>query len=171
MGDMWKANQEIMDMVKNLVATKQPDLTLVVDEIAVVFQEKAGKKGGQVSLGSVQTASPLLNALCEEDYKFIIKLPADEWHDLTHKQREALLFHFLCGCRVVEDAESGDIKCSVAPPDVDYYYDELDEYGDWRPRDPEDDGPTILDLLQGTVATPEMKAKPEDSKKDTDAAE
>jgi len=174
-GEMWKAKPEIMDMMKQLVAKHQPDLALVVDEIAIVFQEKAGKKAGTVMLGSVQTANPLLNVLSGEDYKFIIKLPADEWQDLTDKQREALLFHFLCGCRVIEDAESGDIKCSVGPPDVDYYYDELDLYGDWRPREEDDDGPSLMDLLQGTVApsqrAPGAAASTEEKKQDGDTAE
>ena len=49
--DIWKANTDIHDKLKGLIGQNHPDLALVSDEIVVVFREKAGKSGGQVSCG------------------------------------------------------------------------------------------------------------------------
>ncbi|MDB4278181.1 putative metallopeptidase [Deltaproteobacteria bacterium] len=135
---VWKAESSIVDMAMNLIGQYHPDLALVSDEIAIIFREKAGKAGGEVVLGKSRKASPLFGVLGETDYKFIIELAGDEWEGLTSKQKLALLDHHLCACRTEEDPKTGDLKCFIAPPDVAMYFDEMDRYGDWRPR-PDDD--------------------------------
>lgn len=147
---LYKAEQDIVDMVKDLVGQHHPDLALVVDEIAVVIREKAGKRGGKAVLGKSQKASPLIGVLGDTDYKFILELAGDEWQNLTTKQRTALLDHLLCSCRA-EEGDDGNQKFFIAPPDVSFYWDELDRHGDWRPR-PEGegpDGPSPIDALFG----------------------
>ena len=136
--NLYKAEQDVVDRVKELVAQYHPDLALVVDEIAVVFKEKGGEVGGRANLGKAAKASPLLGVLGDTDYKFILTLGQDHWLSLTTRQQTALLDHLLCACRA--DDEDGEIKCYIAPPDVSFYWDELDRWGDWRPR-PEGDGP------------------------------
>ena len=84
----------------------------------------------------------------DTEYKFIIEVAADEWEDLTGSQKTALLDHHLCACRTEENPQTGDFKCFVAPPDVTYYFDEVDRHGDWRPR--EDDG---TDAQKSSIAT------------------
>lgn len=135
---LYKAEPDIVDMMKDLVGKHHPDLALVVDEIALVFKEKGGETGGRPNLGKAAKASPLFGVLGDTDYKFVITLAADHWLELTTRQKNALLDHLLCACRA--DDEDGEIKCYVAPPDVSFYWDELDRWGDWRPR-PEGDGP------------------------------
>lgn len=135
---IYKAEQEVLDMVRDLVGQNHPDLALVVDEIAVVFKEKGGETGGRANLGKAAKASPLIGVLGDTNYRFILTLGADHWLELTSRQRKALLDHLLCACRV-ED-EDGELKCHIAPPDVSFYWDELDRWGDWRPR-PEGEGP------------------------------
>lgn len=141
MGTVYKAEQTIVDMIRDLVGKHHPDLALVVDEIAVIVREKAGQKGGKAVLGKSQKASPLFGVLGDTDYKFIIELAGDEWLNLTTRQRNALLDHLLCSCRAEED-DKGVMKYYLAPPDVNFYWDELDRWGDWRPR-PEGEGPDI----------------------------
>lgn len=151
--EYWKAEQSVVDTMKSLVGQNHPDLALVVDEIAVVFREKAGKSGGQVVLGSAKKVTPLANALAGESYKFVLELPADVWeHELTSKQREALLDHLLCACRCEEDAKSGELKCTVAKPDVMAFRDNVERYGMWFPKDESgdnDDGSSAVEDMFG----------------------
>ena len=138
---MYKAETDVYDIMRDLVGKHHPDLALVVDEIAIVFREKAGKSGGRAVLGKSRKASPLFGVLGDTDYKFILELAADEWAgSLTMRQKQALMDHLLCSCRV-EEVDGGGTKCAIAPPDVEFYWDELDRWGDWRPR-PEGDGPS-----------------------------
>ena len=95
--DFWKANDEIHDTMRQLVAHNHPDLVLVVDEIAIVFKDKSGVSGGQVVLGNSKKVAPLANALGNTSYKFVLEIGSDTWENgLTSKQREALLDHLLC---------------------------------------------------------------------------
>lgn len=134
--EYWKASKEIHQQVLELVGQNHPDLALVSNEIVVVFREKAGKSGGKVILGTPRKATALANALANEDYKFILELGANVWeHDLTSKQREALLDHLLTACRCEEDPKTGDVKCSVAKPDIAAFRENLERYGMWFPKE------------------------------------
>ena len=151
--EIWKAATEIQDKVKSLVANHHPDLILVVDEIVVLFREKATKKGGKVILGTSKKAPAILNILADVDYKFIIELAADEWTLLSDDERTALLDHHLCSFQVEEDPKSGEVKYFIAPPDIGYYYGEYERYGDWRPKEEnkveEEDGKITEDNILG----------------------
>ena len=146
--EYWKAEQSIMDNMMELIGKNHPDLALVSDEIAIVFREKAGKSGGQVTLGTPKKVSPLANALAGENYKFVLELSADVWaEDLTSKQREALLDHLLTACRCEEDPKSGEFKCTIAKPDIMAFRDNIERYGMWFPKEEadEDEGPSAVD--------------------------
>lgn len=136
--DYWKASEDIYDMMKELVAHNHPDLALAVDEIAIVFKEKAGKSGGRAVLGAARKVAPLANALADKPYKFVLELGADVWeHGLTSKQREALLDHLLCSCHGDEDEKSGNMKWSVVKPDLSAFRANIERYGMWFPSDDE----------------------------------
>jgi len=145
--DYWKGDKDIHDKVMELVGANHPDLALVVEEIVVVFREKAGKSGGAVVLGTPKKAPALTNALAGEDYKFILEIGSDEWtNNLTSRQQEALLDHLLTACRCEEDPKSGDFKYSVARPDISAFRENIERYGMWFPREiPEDEGPENVD--------------------------
>ena len=152
--DIWKANDEIHAKMKHLVGQNHPDLSLVVDEIVVVFREKAGKSGGQVVLGNSKKVAALANAIGNTDFKFVVELAADQWeNELTSKQREALLDHLLTACRCEEDPKSGDIKCTVAKPDIMAFRENIDRYGMWFPvEEKADEGPSPVEEMFGTDA-------------------
>lgn len=137
------ADEEVFNMMKDLVGQHHPDLALVVDEIQIVFKDKASKKGGKVIPGKVSVANDLIALIGGTPCKFIIELGMDAWGDLSSRQRKALLDHLLCACRVeeVEDEEEGNsYKYSIAMPDISYFWDEFDRWKDWRPR-PDGEGP------------------------------
>jgi len=149
--DFWMAQEEIYDTARELIANNHPDLALCVDEIAIVFREKAGKSGGQAVLGMSRRVAPLVNALSDKTYRFVLELAADQWeHQLTAKQREALLDHLLCMCRCEEDPKTGDIKYSIAKPDFTAFRENLERYGVWFPREEseETEGSIVNDLFE-----------------------
>ena len=140
MSNLYRADNAVVDIMKELIGQYHPDLAPITQEIAVIFREKAAKRGGQVVLGKSQKAPPLIGVLGDTEYKFILELAADEWMELSKTQRQALLDHLLCSCRaVLEDEEKGDVKYFIAPPDVSFFYDELDRWGAWRPRPADDE--------------------------------
>lgn len=150
--DYWVASTEVHDTVRELVANHHPDLVLDVDEIAVVFREKAGKSGGQIVYGTPRKVTPLMAAIAGDDYKWILEVAADKWEqELTAKQREALLDHLLCACRTEEDGESGNIKRTIAKPDIMAFRENVERYGMWFPKEEDDDGDdTIADDVDAT---------------------
>lgn len=150
--ERWKASKEVVDRMQALVREHHPDLVIVMDEIAIIFRETAAKRGGRVILGKASKANPLIasGVISDEPWKFIIELPADEWEGLGNRKQEALLDRHLCACRAEENPKTAELKCSIAPPDVAYYWDELDRWGDWHPREEGDeDKPNIVDVLSG----------------------
>lgn len=149
MADLWKANDDIHKKMLELIGQNHPDLALVSDEIVVVFKEKAGKSGGQVVLGNSKKVAALANAIGDTDFKFVLELAADQWeHELTSRQREALLDHLLTACRCEEDPKSGDLKCTVAKPDIQAFRENVERYGMWFPKE-EEEGPSPVEQMFG----------------------
>jgi hypothetical protein len=130
--DIWKAGDDVMNTVKDLVANHHPHLALYVNEIAVVIKEKAAKVGDVEIIGKTAKAPSLLEVLSPETpVKFVITLAADAWQELDDKQRLALLDHHLCGCGV-EETKSGVTKFFVKPYDVAFFRGEMERHGVWR---------------------------------------
>jgi hypothetical protein len=137
--EIWKAGPDVMKMLRDLIKKHHPHLLLVEDEIGVVFREKAKEIAGVTILGATRKAPPLLPVLTDKKftYKYIVELAADAWQTLDDRQRMACLDHHLCSMRVEEDAESGEMKCSIRPPDFIGYKGEVERWGMWRPMDDE----------------------------------
>jgi hypothetical protein len=132
--DMWEAGSDVWAIAQDLISKFHPNLALVDKEIAIIFREKASKSGGQVVLGTSKKASPLFRVLGKGEYKFIIEIAGDEWKSLSDEQRIALMDHCLCACKVEEDEKSGEVKYSIAAPEVSFFWAELQRHGDWRTR-------------------------------------
>ena len=142
--EQWKAEKSIQETVFELIKNNHPDLVPIMDEIVVLFKEKAGKSGGQTVFGTVSKAPPSLKAISGQNYQFLILLAADTWEtELGAKQREALLDHLLCMCRCEEDPKTAEPKCSIARPDLYAFRDNVDRYGMWFPKEepPVTEGP------------------------------
>lgn len=139
--DIWLAGNDVLTEVKSLLREHHPQLLPIQDEIAVIFREKGSKRGGKVSLGATKKAPQILSVLGQTDYKFVIELAADEWQSLTTPEKTALLDHHLCACGQREVEQTGEMKYFVEPPDVAFFWDELDRHGAWRAKPEEDDLP------------------------------
>lgn len=137
--DMWEAGKDVWAIAQDLISKYHSNLALVDKEIAIIFRGKASKSGGQVVLGTSKKASPLFKVLGKGEYKFIIEIAGDEWQTLSDEQRVALMDHLLCACKVEEDEKSGDVKFSIASPEVSFFWDELKRHGDWRTRPQQED--------------------------------
>lgn len=150
--DFWKAPTDVQDIVTRLVAQHHPDLALDVEEILVIFRDKAGKSGGKTVYGTPRKVTPLMEVLAGGDCRWILEVAHDKWeYDLTARQREALLDHLLCACRAEEDEKSGEIKRSIAKPDIQAFRENVERYGMWFPQEEgdeedgtEDSGPDLL---------------------------
>lgn len=157
--EIWKAGPDVMKSVTKLIAQYHPHLALIEEDIIVVFREKATEKAGKVIMGATKKATPLLAVLTDKKftYKFIVELGADVWKELDPKQQQALLDHHLCSMKVEEDANSGEIKCSLRPPDFVGYKEEVERWGMWRPMD--DDTLSIIEEMFGKKAQEVQAAK------------
>lgn len=135
---IWKAAEEIKQLVDKLIANRHPDLALVSEEILVVFREKAAKSGGQVVYGKAFRCSDYMNVIGGTNYSFIIELGADTWsQELNPQQQEALLDSILCSMVVEEDEKSGDIKMGIIKPEIQAFRKNVEEYGMWFPKEEE----------------------------------
>jgi len=153
MGQIWKAGDAVLGLVRELIADHHPNLATSLEDIAVIFKEKASKNGGVLVLGKAKKAPKLLEILGEADYKFVIELAADEWQNLSDYQRKALLDHCLYTCDVSFDEKSGDVKYGMRSPDFSFYKEEIQRWGVWQDIASDDDeaksaAATIEDLLR-----------------------
>jgi hypothetical protein len=147
---LYVANKEIHDMMEQLIRDYHHDLLPIMDQIVIVFREKAAKSGGKTVYGKSKKASPIISVLGEKEYKFIIELAADCWeNELAADQRLALLDHHLCACRVDFDDKTGEYKCQVVPPDFIGFREEIDRHGIWRPQESNGDEGASVDELIG----------------------
>lgn len=153
----YKADKEVYDLMEELIANYHPDLAMSIDKIAIVFKDKASKAGDKVIYGKAAKATPLFGVLGDTDYQFVLTIGADEWLNLTQRQRKACMDSLLCACRVETD-DAGEIKTSIAPPDVSYYFDELDRWGDWRPRSADEGPESPLERIFGKKLVAELES-------------
>lgn len=147
MSDPQKAGHEVYATMQALIASHFPLLAGIDDQILIVFKDKATKSGEVVIAGKTSKASPLLGVVSETAYLFVITLASDHWQTLTDAQREALLFHHLAACSVVEDPEDGSLVCSVRVPDVSFFREEVEHYGFWRTSGAVPEADIIQDLF------------------------
>jgi hypothetical protein len=150
--EIYKAGPDVMKMVQDLIAKHHPHLVLIEDDIGVVFREKAREVAGFVIAGATKKAPPLLPVLTDKKftYKFVIEIGQDAWQDLDNRQQMALLDHHLCAMKVEENADTGELKCSVRPYDFSGYKEEFERWGMWRPMD--DETLSIIEKMFGKKA-------------------
>lgn len=132
MSKFWKADEDVFEVMRALIAKHFPDLALCDREIAILFREKATKSGGRAVMGAARKASSQIEALSDVEWKFIMEIAWDEWKGLNQNTREALLFHLLSHFKVEEDEETHELKFGIVKPEVVFFERELEVYGAWR---------------------------------------
>ena len=60
MVDIWIAGNDTLNRLKGIIRESHPQLLPIQEEIAVIFRDKASKRGGKSSLGATKKAPPLL---------------------------------------------------------------------------------------------------------------
>jgi hypothetical protein len=130
--ELTMASADVVNTMKDLIAKYHPHLASIVDDIAIIFKEKAGSAGEKVVAGKTSKANPVVVCLADKPWKFVITLAADVWSELDDKQKLALLDHHLCGIKGSEDDQSGEMKFFLQPPDVEFYKEEVERHGLWR---------------------------------------
>lgn len=122
----YKAGDDVMMAVENLVRHYHPHLLPFVDRIAVLF-----KTGSATKIGQVSKASPQIGVLADRAYAFVIKLSEEGWAGLSDNHKMALLDHLLCACRTSEDASCAT-KFAIERPELEYYRGEIERNGFWQ---------------------------------------
>lgn len=162
--DLFNAGEDVYNALENLVRRYHPDLIDVMDQILVVFKDKASTPGGVTIFGKVQKAPPLLakGLVTEKNkkYTYIITIGFDAWNLLSDKQKTALLDHFLCSMTVTVDKDD-NIKYGVKPPDFVGYREEIERWGLWRPES-EPQAPTLVEQIFGKPKVGDSQTTEED---------
>jgi hypothetical protein len=140
---------EVEKIGRRLIARYHKDL-LDNGEVRIdyVFRSEAAKSKGKVLLGRTRKVSGLNAFLTLGDDApaglpnddtpsveafFVIEIAADLWALLTKDQKEALVDHELCHCRL-EETETGSVVTTVAGHDVEEFRAVVERYGMWRPE-------------------------------------
>lgn len=131
----WKASEDIQKMKDDIITLYHPDLVPISNEIIVVFKEKSSKSGDSLILGNVQKASPVLEALGDDTYYFIIILGEDGWAGLNTHQKQACLDHFLLRCLSEFNTTTGEYKLRIRKPEIVAFREEVERWGAWWPND------------------------------------
>lgn len=132
MSEKWKASSLTNELLHDLVGNCHPHLVDVMDDIAIIFKDKASRKGETPIMGTTAKAPAILSVLGEREYKFVITLANDCWALLNDEHRRALLDHLLCFIGGVEDEKTGEMKYFIQTPDVFYFSQEIERNGNWR---------------------------------------
>lgn len=163
---VWEATPGVYKAMQALIAKRHPRLATIDDKIAILFQEKASKSGGQVVKSRVSKASKTMQTLGKTGYIFVITIPADIWLDMEGRgrEREALLDHCLCQCGVTEK-EDGSETYQKLNPDLRLFSSNVKEYG-LSLVNPEDDiqevaAASIEEMFGGGEAEEKEGASPD----------
>lgn len=132
MSDKWKASSSTQEIVNQLIGQHHPHLVDIMDDIVIVFKEKASKKGDRHIIGTTAKAPAILSILGEREYKFVITIGNDCWSVLNLEQQTALLDHLLCFIGGEEDEKTGEMKFFMQTPDIFYFSEEVERHGSWR---------------------------------------
>jgi len=144
--DIWKAGEEVYDLMRDLVAQHHPHLALVEREIVILMREKASKSGGVTTMGKSSKTPDWVSQLGVDNWKFKVEIGSDVWKDLPPHEKRALMDHHLCAMGV-EEKKDGSLKCFIKPPDFVAYEEEIERHGVWRMSGESVDRPLVEKLF------------------------
>jgi len=134
MVDRFKAGSksDALKILVELIHEAHPHLSLIQDQIVIMFREDV-----KVPLGKVSKVSPKLSEWTEQAFTYLveIELPAPLWNTWDENTRRAVMDHWMCAIAVKEDEESDKISVKIREPEICYYADEMSRYGEYLPVD------------------------------------
>lgn len=124
------------ETANKLIAKYHPHLACA--KFLFFSRSKAQKQGGVFVPGIVKKASPLEKYMGShilpdnEEPNFIMVIALDLWNDMNPNQRMAFIDHLLMRCNAEDEDESGDVKYSIRPPEVQEFSEIVSRHGNWN---------------------------------------
>ena len=92
----WLCDKEVQELAKGIIEKYHPHL--LEARVAFLFNDKRKVNGNHIILGTAKRISKEDKLLSKFDFKIV--LSAEDWADLTTKQKQALMDHELSHCDV-----------------------------------------------------------------------
>jgi hypothetical protein len=124
----FERSQEVKAIAEELIASHHDHLSKA--RIAYLFADRGSKKLGKVLVGKATKASDLIAHFGQVD--FIIVINRETWTALTIRQRDALVDHELCHCRMTI-TKTGEIRWWIRSHDVEEFSEIIERHGLWFP--------------------------------------
>ena len=87
------ASTYLLNMAQELVKLYHPDLEEA--SIAFVFRSDAQKSNGKIIVGHAGKVAPMIQALLDEPYDFVIWIAEDAFNEMSQERQNALVDHEL----------------------------------------------------------------------------
>jgi hypothetical protein len=104
---------------------------LLTANVRYICRNKASKKAGKPVAGTVKKNSPKDKHL-SGGADFVVDIALEVWNVLEPSQRAALVDHLLTRCQGSEDEETGEMKWSIIPPQVQEFAEVAERHGRWN---------------------------------------
>jgi hypothetical protein len=145
MGAMYRSAPEVEKIAERLIATVERHELLGDVRVDYVFIDQAPVSRGRLILGRARkvtglsaylangrpTSDPNLDGFTVREPLFVIEISFDTWRTLTTAQKEALVDHELCHCRVGIDEKTNGWKLSTVGHDVEEFACVVERHGLW----------------------------------------
>jgi len=116
------------EIVTKLISKYHPELATA--KFHHICRSKASKKAGKLTPGNMYKMSGKWKHLIGVD--FVSEIALDCWNNFEPNQRTAILDHLLSRCVGTEDAENGEMKWSLRPPEVQEFPEVAERNGQWN---------------------------------------
>ena len=124
----FERSQEVKAIAGELILEHHKHLSSA--RIAYLFADRGSKKLGKVLVGKAAKASDLIAHFGQVD--FIIIINRETWDALTLRQRDALVDHELCHCRMTL-TKKGETRWWIRSHDVEEFAEVIERHGLWEP--------------------------------------
>lgn len=138
----WKAAPEVKELADRLIKVVNEHQHLNFCNVVYLFNRVVDKVRGAEALATASKvtgrnayfliAGVDSSEFIEPEACFVISVWEEGWEQLTDKQREALIDHELCHCKVIED-DDGTGRLFIKPHDIEEFHSIAKRHGDWRP--------------------------------------
>lgn len=138
----WKAAPDVREIAERLILTTPEHQHLAFCKVVYLFNRKVEKVRGAEAFATAskvtgRNAHFLVEGIDNADYVdpescFVVSVWESAWNELSDPQREALVDHKLCHCKVEED-EDGNGRLYINPHDIEEFHSIVQRHGTWRP--------------------------------------
>lgn len=116
------------EIAEKLIPKYHPELASA--RIRFLCRNKSSKSGGRPVPGKIFKPGGWTRFVTESD--FVLEIALDCWNNLEPSQRAALVDHLLSRCVGTEDEQTGEMKWSLRPPEVQEFPEVAERHGQWN---------------------------------------